>query len=293
MNSRCGETSRASTWDHRLRRQRRRQRDGRRAGHSRRAPAAGERQLAKRGHEAGRPARREMQPADEIDHHHRALAIVRHVESTSTWRHRLARRANASRPVPRVQAERRNDRAADNTDRGNEANHDWNVLSVQHKGGPRRPPLAFLSGPGPKSQAPSPLERHAEHQLRQPHEAGLRADLAERGAAQRHRSGPDLHGVGEVQHFELDLAAHAAAEADVLGGRRSPSCCGAACARRRAVRGSVPSVKCAGVREPGWFSQSAGAAVARCKPSPAAARCARSGCRRSPSAVPGSAAACG
>ena len=32
----------------------------------------------------------------------------------------------------------------------------------------------------------------------------------------------DLHGVGEVQHFELDLAAHAALEADFLGRREVP-----------------------------------------------------------------------
>ena len=31
-----------------------------------------------------------------------------------------------------------------------------------------------------------------------------------------------LHGVGEVQHFDLDLTAHAAAQADLLGGREVP-----------------------------------------------------------------------
>ena len=48
----------------------------------------------------------------------------------------------------------------------------------------------------------------------------------------------------------LDLAAHAALEAHVLGWPRSPSCCGAASARRPALRGSVPSVNCAGWRRP-------------------------------------------
>ena len=57
-------------------------------------------------------------------------------------------------------------------------------------------------------------------------------------------------------------------EADVLGGRRSPSCCGAGVRTSPSVRGSVPSVNGAGGDERGAVQPDAGAAwLDACSPS--------------------------
>src|ERR1700752_3639192 len=81
-----------------------------------------------------------------------------------------------------------------------------------------RPPV-----PRPGPQVLPALERHADHQLREAHEAALRPDLAERRAVNARVRAPDLDRVGQVQHFEADLAANlAVAKADALAGDEVP-----------------------------------------------------------------------
>src|SRR5687768_14425344 len=101
-------------------------------------------------------------------------------------------------------------------------------LSVQHKGGPSGPPLAFSEPSGPQALKPSspqalkPSEVNPEGQLRQSHESRLRPRLPERGAADGLGRSEHLDGVGDVQHFETDFGARAAANRNRLGGYEVP-----------------------------------------------------------------------
>ncbi len=142
------------------------------------------------------------------------------------------------------------------------------------------------SAPSPRPQALGPsrsLERHAEHQLRQAHEARLRADLAEGRAAHAWCSGRATFTV--LVRFSTSRrmrAAGAAREPDVLVGHEVP-----VVAVRRADVARSCGARCPARRSPGCAKAAEFSQMPMPHSCPSrsrsrrAERCARSGCRRS------------